>query len=388
MHKPHIITGVLAALATLALGHPVAANVHTGSAAATMSSGYDVSWPQCSSNLPGDGTFGIVGVSNGRPWGANPCLAAEYSWAAARPGAPGLYMNTANPAPHSSFYWPASGAHDPALCTNSTSTTDPGCAYDYGWHAARDSLSAATSITSTSTQLTWWLDVETGNTWNGDGSSNAADLQGSIDYLRSAGVPKVGIYSTASQWTAITGGYTTASQSSYAASWRGEFATPNGISSSPDWIAGAASAGEATNNCATSFTGGATELAQYSSGGFDADVACAGSTPPPNPDYSLAAAPSAVTAARGARATSTITVSQSGGWTGSVSLTATSAQSGVSVALSPTGAVAPGASSTLTLSANAAGKYSVTVTATPASGSSSSTRHSTVVTFTVTTRRH
>src|SRR5690349_7115525 len=86
-------------------------------AASSALTGYDVSYPQCGRSMPAGATFGIVGVTNGLPFSANPCLATEWSWAAAR-GAPQLYMNTANPAPHSSFYWPSSGASDPALCTD------------------------------------------------------------------------------------------------------------------------------------------------------------------------------------------------------------------------------------------------------------------------------
>ena len=44
--------------------------------------------------------------------------------------------NTSNPAQSSGSYWPKSGSNDPARCTDSKSTTDPGCAYDYGWSAA------------------------------------------------------------------------------------------------------------------------------------------------------------------------------------------------------------------------------------------------------------
>ena len=37
----------------------------------------------------------------------------------------------------------ASGGEDPARCRDSASTTDPGCAYDYGWHAAAYALTTA-----------------------------------------------------------------------------------------------------------------------------------------------------------------------------------------------------------------------------------------------------
>jgi hypothetical protein len=240
-------------------------------------SGWDISWPQCPSNFPRGGAFGIAGVTNGRPWGANPCLAAEFKWAAGYATAPQLFMNTANPAPTSSFYWPATGAYDPALCRNAASTTDAGCAYDYGWHAAANALATAGGATSTPAAYTWWLDVETGNSWNGDGQSNAADIQGSLDYLSSRGVAKVGIYSTGYQWTAITGGYTTSSAASYAAAWNLAFNAPHSqyvLASSPDWVPGASSAKQAPTYCTRSFSGAAVALAQYPSGGFDADLRC------------------------------------------------------------------------------------------------------------------
>ncbi|HWF57408.1 MAG TPA: hypothetical protein VG520_03555 [Candidatus Dormibacteraeota bacterium] len=247
----------------------------------SSTTGFDVSWPQCPSSFPGGGAFGIVGVTNGRPWGANPCLSTQYAWAAGLPSAPGFYMNTANPAPHSSFYWPASGSSDPALCKDSTSVADPGCAYDYGWWAADNALtstvaalSAAGAPSYVATSSAWWLDVETGNSWNGTGSANAADLQGSIDYLRSHGIPSVGLYSTGYQWNAITGGYTTRSAPSYASAWQAEFTSAYGISSSPDWVAGAGSARQAARLCSSSFTGAAVQLTQYPLGGFDADLRC------------------------------------------------------------------------------------------------------------------
>ena len=271
-------------LAVVATGSTTAAastQSHTLRASTTTSSGWDISWPQCPSHFPRGGGFGVVGVTNGRPWGVNPCLAGEYKWATGRPAAPGLYMNTANPAPHSSYYWPTSGSSDPALCSDATSVGDPGCAYDYGWHAAANALASATSTLTASgfsstaaTTRAWWLDVETGNTWNGTGSANAADLQGSIDYLRSHGVPSVGVYSTSYQWNTITGGYTTTTAASYAASWKPEFTSAYGIAGSPDWVAGLGSLSGAKSNCSRPFTGVKVQLAQYASSGFDADLRC------------------------------------------------------------------------------------------------------------------
>jgi hypothetical protein len=241
------------------------------------STGWDVSYPQCRTKLPTSGTFAVVGVNAGRPYSLNPCLGGgkgEYAWAASR-GTTALYMNTANPAPSSSYYWPTSNTSDPVLCVDSTSTTDPGCAYDYGWHAAENALAAASAaIGPVAGQIPWWLDVETGNSWNGDGVSNAADIQGAIDLLHSRGVPVVGVYSTSYQWGVITGGYTVVSAQTYLGHWSAEFAPQVPLSDVPGWVAGAVTARGAAANCKTSFMGTPTRLAQYASNKLDADLAC------------------------------------------------------------------------------------------------------------------
>jgi hypothetical protein len=186
-------------------------------------------------------------------------------------------MNTANPAPSSSFYWPASGVSDPALCRDNRSVADAGCAYDYGWHAAAHALDTALqAIGPGAVTVPWWLDVETANSWNGSTSANAADIQGSIDYLRSQGVPAVGIYSTQYQWGVIAGGYSTANAATFAAAWASEFTPLYPIGESPNWVAGVTSLKTAQANCAKGFSGGPTLLAQYRSKGLDGDLSCGG----------------------------------------------------------------------------------------------------------------
>lgn len=345
-----------------------------GNALAAVSAGsvgYDVAYPQCGAPLPTDGAFGVVGVTDGLPWSTNPCLADQYAWAASRPQGAAFYLNTANPAPTSSYFWPASGSSAPALCTDATSTTDPGCAYDYGWHAAADAFARAASVTAAAATLPWWLDVESANSWNGDGWSNAADLQGAVDYLRSQGVPTVGFYATSGDWSAITGGYTVGTQSSYASYWAsywGPGFTTTGIAAAPDWVTGAAGYADATANCANSFTGGTVALSQYPLNGYDGDYACTGgaSAPPPAPDYTLSATPASLASAPGGTATATIGMAGTGGWSAPVTLSATSAPAGVSASFSPGTTLAPGGSATLTVSAATAGSYTLTVTATPA----------------------
>jgi hypothetical protein len=226
----------------------------------TSSTGYDISWPQCPSNYPSGGAFGIVGVNDGIAWSQNPCLGAEFSWAASRPGAPALYMNTADPGPQST-HWnlggPQATSCDPSI-TDTTSPAFAACAYDYGWNTAKDALGVESSPVPSPSTYSWWLDVETSNTWAGSAAANADDIQGSIDYLHSVGVATVGVYSTSYQWQTITGGY----------------AFP---SFTPEWVAGSSAAHQAQSACSQTPFGGfnsSLALSQYHSGGFDADVKC------------------------------------------------------------------------------------------------------------------
>ena len=381
------------AFAIAILGAVIAAAAGMGSTASAAgaptagTSGHDISWPQCSAAFPSSGSFGIIGVTDGRAWSANPCLDAEYRWAAAYPRTPDLYMNTANPAPHSSYYWPAqAGVRDPALCQDPAATSDPGCAYDYGWHTAADALATANSALGTEAQGVWWLDVETGNTWNGDTWSNAADIQGSIDYLLAQHVAGVGVYSTQYQWNTITGGYSASNASSYAAIWEPEFTSPNGIAGAPSWVAGASSS-NAPSFCASSFLGTSTWLVQSISGGFDVDYACGASGPPPpqtSPDYTLTL-PGSVSASTHSSVAVTVTLTSTGGWSGTVALSV-QAPGQVTSLLSPT-SVALAANSTatltLTLRSDKAGRYTVTLTGTPRSGSTSTVVHSAKLSFAV-----
>ena len=242
---------VAAAVLAMLVGGVAPALAKGGHHRNTSRQGYDISYPQCGGTYPADPAFGIVGVTHGLPWSANPCLADEYRWA--QPHA-SLYLNTANPGPALSSHWPA-GQTAPQVCDGSWST---GCSYDYGWNAADDAFTrvasgALGSVAAASSA--WWLDVETANSWSTDTTTNVAALQGFADYLRARAVPSVGVYSTSYQWGRIAGGSTTA------------------FAATPNWVAGA-SAATARSYCGASFTGGPVTYVQYPSGGFDADLAC------------------------------------------------------------------------------------------------------------------
>ena len=251
-------------------------------AKAKAPTGYDVSYPQCNHTLP-SASFGIVGVNGGIVFSANPCLGtgdgpSELAWAqAASNHAPAFYANTGDPGPAYSSHWP-NGQTSPQNC-DAAANNSTACSYDYGWNAAKDSFSRAiaaeqqvngldlTAATAAAAQAPWWLDVETGNSWQtlesaygqtaASKANDIAALDGAVAYLSSAGVGAVGFYSTAYQWTQITGG------------------TGTHFAANPDWVAGASSLSGAKSACTSvGFAGGVVKLAQYPANGLDADYPC------------------------------------------------------------------------------------------------------------------
>jgi hypothetical protein len=258
--------GLLEAAPVQDAGHGHGGGGGGGGGGSTTPIGYDVSYPQCTGALPTNVAFGIVGVNDGIVYSPNPCLADELLWAETSASSEHgqLYANTANPGPAVSSYWPL-GQASPKSCDPADPDSDA-CNYDYGWNAAADSYRTAvdaynvnlgTSDVSTPWATTWWLDVETANSWRTDTAKNVAALQGAVDYLlQQKNVASVGFYSTPSMWDTITGGTTV-------------------FSGHAGWVAGARTLRAATRNCAAaSFTGGTMAMAQYFAGGFDADLPC------------------------------------------------------------------------------------------------------------------
>jgi hypothetical protein len=114
----------------------------------------------------------------------------------------------------------------------------------------------------------WWLDVELMASWAGTYDLNIAAVQGFVAGLHNAGVTApIGIYSTGAQWKEITG----LTAQSTATAFTGRL---------PDWVAGTeATLSQARQSCASAgFTGVAPTLAQYRTGGLDADLRCARGT--------------------------------------------------------------------------------------------------------------
>jgi hypothetical protein len=273
-----IVTAALALAAPPALAKAAKGGGGSGPA------GYDIGYPQCGQALPVSPAFGVVGVNNGIVFSANPCLgsgaSSELAWAErATNQAPSFYANTANPGPAYSSHWPV-GQTSPQPCA-ADAPNAPGCSYDYGWNAARDSFNDAVNAelqlhgsgfdgAGAAAQARWWLDVETSNSWetleSAYGQTSSAKendtqaLLGAVAALRSVAVSSVGVYSTGYQWTQVTGGTAT---------------TGSRFVANPSWVAGSSSATAAQRLCGTTgFTGGTVTLAQYPRGGFDGDLAC------------------------------------------------------------------------------------------------------------------
>jgi hypothetical protein len=229
----------------------------------TPGQGFDISFPQRDEPEPASPAFAVVGVNGGRAFTGNPCLARQYVWSlgAASQVQPrsAFYMNTGNPGPQSPS-WPSGSTTTPQPCEGSASAS---CAYDYGWLAAADAYARARSVAGDGAAISpWWLDVEIANSWSDDHISNAADLEGAVDYLRSVNVSTVGICALAADWEDIVGA------ASVTAPENGPFA---GL---PNWRPGARSKDDAPSWCSRTVTGGRVLFVQYPSNGFDGNVSC------------------------------------------------------------------------------------------------------------------
>jgi hypothetical protein len=232
--------------------------------------GYDVSYPQCSGSYPSNPLFGIIGVNGGLANTANPCLGGELHWARDTPGqkrpkqpAVSLYIDTGNPGAHHVADWPRGGTAPAYGSCNSLLTN--ACSYLYGQQRAAHSYRLVAALDPVAAKTApWWLDVELASSWAGTYQLNIAALQGFIAGLHNAGATgPIGIYSTGAQWHDITGLTAPTTQ----AAFNGQL---------PDWVAGTrATLTQARENCKSGgFTGLAPTLAQYRIGPQDADLRC------------------------------------------------------------------------------------------------------------------
>ncbi|HSX15975.1 MAG TPA: hypothetical protein VLF40_04250 [Candidatus Saccharimonadales bacterium] len=246
--------------------------------------GYDVSYPQCGKRLPTDQYFAVVGVNGGTAANTNPCLADQLAWAnGSKSGSHQpkvqLYVNTANPGEVISQIttWPTSNTDKTGYTTANPYGTcaganDRACSWQYGWNRSVEAsldrfvpAARAAGISQSASAYTWWLDVETANTWQSGSTEalirNTAALEGMTSYYKAQGAA-VGLYSTAVQWSQITGNNVVASSNL------------NGL---PNWRPSGASLANAISNCSVPplTAGGYISLTQYVQKNLDHNHSCA-----------------------------------------------------------------------------------------------------------------
>ncbi|MGY1802651.1 hypothetical protein ACI78T_05140 [Blastococcus sp. SYSU D00922] len=261
-------------IAVVACGVAAAVAV-PGAAWADTSVGYDVSHPQCDTDLPRERAFAVVGVNGGLSTRANPCLQEQLTWAwessgevAGQPRAQ-LYLNTANPGQllDEVTTWPQSGSTPYGPCDGTNSTA---CSWEYGWERAENSVlsfftpaARAARVDSQPSRYVWWLDVETMNTWQYGSAEaddrNRATLEGMAAYLLSRDA-EVGIYSTGRQWGQIVG----------------EVDDDSVLAELDSWLAGSVTADQAEAACDDDplVPDGEVVLSQYVRDEWDRNVAC------------------------------------------------------------------------------------------------------------------
>jgi len=142
---------------------------------------------------------------------------------------------------------------------------------------------------------------------------------------------------------------------------------PAGVSAAALSIPGGSASGTLTLTAAANATAGsATITVRGTATGVDAASATAfltvNATPTPNPAFTLSASPAAVSVEQGASGQTTIGITRSGGFTGTVNLAAAGLPTGVTASLNPAAAGAATAILTLQVAAGAApGTYNVSV---------------------------
>lgn len=239
----------------------------------TTPTGNDISYPQCGSSYPSGQAFAIVGVNGGKASNSNSCFAPEWSWAQSSPGLPNhaqapaqLYINTGNPGDVLAQYnvqdWPtssiAANPHGGTAACSGTYTDSVGCSWEYGYERATADINHVGSAS-----FSWWLDIETSNSWTSDTAKNQASLEGMVYALENSTTGTavaVGIYSSSNSWSSLFG----------------KVDPTSSLYSLNEWRPGARTLSTAKSNCSlTPFEGnGKVVITQYVSTNLDYDYSC------------------------------------------------------------------------------------------------------------------
>jgi hypothetical protein len=216
--------------------------------------GFDLSFPQCPTAGPPPGVFGVVGITGGRPFSANPCALREYRWAAPL-GTPSLYLNLA--------YSPQLGRRIIPTCLAAAPARLTPLRLQRAWEIGCSEASYAVHHAPGPT-LRWWLDVEMANTWATRRlGANRVLVEGAVAFLLRHTDRPVGVYSVPTHWRMITG----------PSAW-----FPLGVTA--DWLGAARgrTRRSAPRACGIGFSGAPIAMVQYyasgPSGVYDADYAC------------------------------------------------------------------------------------------------------------------
>jgi hypothetical protein len=209
--------------------------------------GHDISWPQCDGPFPNPGYgYAVIGVTGGRPFTRNRCLAEQWQWATAGASGGSVYINLASPlvGEGAAMHGPAGacGIHDLPCQVYNHSANNVVEAVNYARASGVDSPM-------------WWLDVETLNRWSANPGLNALTVKAAAETLQKLGL-RVGVYSTPYMWRVITGG------------------DQNGL---PVWVAGAPTDADAPSWCTNpqkNFTGGGVWMVQSLPIQYDVNYAC------------------------------------------------------------------------------------------------------------------
>ena len=214
---------------------------------AASSSGYDISWPQCGQPVPSNqSNIAVIGVTGGRSFTVNPCLGQEFTWAQKAGRGFAVYLNVNFPAGSTIHR----GDNGPK---GACASDDWACkAYNYGFNNAEFAVHYAQ--TQHAVADTWWIDVETANSWSDNTAQNAQVIQGAVDALGAHGLA-VGVYSIRSMWQEIAGSYAV------------------GL---PNWVVQTDSATSTTAFCSGhyAFGGGTVAMVQAPGDVYDQDVGC------------------------------------------------------------------------------------------------------------------
>jgi len=192
----------------------------------------DVSWPNCGAKTSDTFAVGVVGVTGGLDFRPNPCAGEEAGWFSHY----AIYMNTGYPGGQRGQKFKSS----PRRCD----VKDSSClAYNYGYHAALYAVRQADlqNVHANS----WWLDVETENSWSDNFLVNRQFIKGAVAAIRhKVRFAQVGIYSSRTQWNEIMG------------PWQNKLPVW--------WATGGTKKATAAKYChEDSFTGGKVWLSQY-----------------------------------------------------------------------------------------------------------------------------